>query len=176
MVLNALGIDPASSWKGPWRWWSEDLLLQRWPAAAATLAGPQRGVEDIRRAGMSLHELAALSRACGLHASERRAADCSPADFRAAVLQALGCGASCGEGDSHVHSPFGGRGGTHVVVSFDRRAQGQTGGGHFSPLGGYSRRHGMVLVMARSDFRVSIAAPHALACRMWPGSSTRRTG
>ena len=23
-VLNALGVDPGLSWKGPWRWWSEE--------------------------------------------------------------------------------------------------------------------------------------------------------
>ena len=27
-VLNALGIDPALSWKGPWRWWSEEVRVR----------------------------------------------------------------------------------------------------------------------------------------------------
>jgi glutathione gamma-glutamylcysteinyltransferase len=26
MVLNALGVDPKRVWKGPWRWFSEQLL------------------------------------------------------------------------------------------------------------------------------------------------------
>lgn len=26
MILNALEIDPHRLWKGPWRWFSEDLL------------------------------------------------------------------------------------------------------------------------------------------------------
>ena len=26
VALNALGIDPERSWKGPWRWFAEDLL------------------------------------------------------------------------------------------------------------------------------------------------------
>ena len=26
MVLNALAIDPKRVWKGPWRWFAEDLL------------------------------------------------------------------------------------------------------------------------------------------------------
>ncbi|WP_420829432.1 phytochelatin synthase family protein [Nannocystis pusilla] len=26
VALNALGVDPARLWKGPWRWFSEELL------------------------------------------------------------------------------------------------------------------------------------------------------
>ena len=26
MVLNALGVDPGRVWRGPWRWFSEELL------------------------------------------------------------------------------------------------------------------------------------------------------
>lgn len=29
MVLNACGIDPGQSWKGPWRWWSEEVRAER---------------------------------------------------------------------------------------------------------------------------------------------------
>mmetsp|Transcript_636 Transcript_636/g.531 ORF Transcript_636/g.531 Transcript_636/m.531 type:complete len:144 (+) Transcript_636:3-434(+) len=27
MVLNSLEIDPGRRWAGPWRWWSEDMLV-----------------------------------------------------------------------------------------------------------------------------------------------------
>jgi hypothetical protein len=33
-VLNALGVDPGLSWKGPWRWWSEEARFTRLPARA----------------------------------------------------------------------------------------------------------------------------------------------
>ena len=39
------------------------------------------------------------------------------------------------------------------VVSFQRGALAQTGSGHFSPLGGFSRRHGAVLVMDVARFK-----------------------
>lgn len=39
------------------------------------------------------------------------------------------------------------------VVSFHRKTLGQTGEGHFSPLGGYSRRHNAVLVMDVARFK-----------------------
>jgi hypothetical protein len=109
---------------------------------------------------MSLAEFTLLSRAAGLHAMECRADASSRAAFQEAVWEALGCGVGCGDthghasaSHSHRHTPFGGRGGTHVVASFDRAALRQTGQGHFSPLGGYSRRHGAVLVMDVARFK-----------------------
>ena len=33
-VLNAMGIDPGLSWKGPWRWWSEEARMRAaWASA-----------------------------------------------------------------------------------------------------------------------------------------------
>jgi glutathione gamma-glutamylcysteinyltransferase len=187
-VLNAMGIDPGLSWKGPWRWWSEEVclaacgraarrtcgspcpcvathtrtrtqvLLSRWDAATASLPADQRrAIADVRGAGMSLAEFASLSRATGLHTIERHADTSSLAEFQEAVWQALGCGVGCNTaaapGADHRHTPRGGRGGTHVVVSFNRAALKQTGEGHFSPLGGYSRRHAAVLVMDVARFK-----------------------
>ena len=186
-VLNACGIDPGQSWKGPWRWWSEEargrrcnvhlntcippepplhsqVLLQRWDTATEGLPHAQRrAVADVRGAGMSLAEFTLLSRASGLHAVGRRADSSTKGAFQEAVWEALGCGVGCGSShggsqlqpveEEHRHTPFGGRGGTHVVASFDRAALRQTGQGHFSPLGGYSRRHGAVLVMDVARFK-----------------------
>lgn len=53
------------------------------------------------------------------------------------------------------------------VVSFHRKTLGQTGEGHFSPLGGYSRRHNAVLVMDVARFKCgqgSSLLPTAEAC------------
>ena len=111
----------------------------------------RRYVADVHSGGMSLAEFGALSRAVGLHTTERFADFSSLLEFKAAIWEALGCGVGCGtEEADHRHTPFGGRGGTHVVVSFNRAVLMQTGEGHFSPLGGYSRRHSSVLVMVCS--------------------------
>jgi len=133
------------------------VLLSHWDSATAALPVEQRrAIADVRGAGMSLAEFAALSRATGLHTVDRPADASSLEEFQEAIWQALGCGASCdgaASGAPHWHAPFGGRGGTHVVVSFNRAALKQTGEGHFSPLGGYSRRHSAVLVMDVARFK-----------------------
>ncbi|KAG0051049.1 hypothetical protein BGZ83_004127 [Gryganskiella cystojenkinii] len=41
----------------------------------------------------------------------------------------------------------------HMVVSFSRKALGQTGDGHFSPIGGYVPKSGMVLVLDTARFK-----------------------
>jgi hypothetical protein len=140
------------------------VLLQRWDTATEGLPPAQRrAVADVRGSGMSLAEFTLLSRAAGLHAVGRRADSSTKGAFQEAVWEALGCGVGCGSlhgsthpqatEEEHRHTPFGGRGGTHVVASFDRAALRQTGQGHFSPLGGYSRRHGAVLVMDVARFK-----------------------
>lgn len=134
------------------------VLLSHWDSATAALPAEQRrAIADVRGSGMSLAEFAALSRATGLHTVDRRADASSLEEFQEAIWQALGCGASCdgaaSDGAPHWHAPYGGRGGTHVVVSFNRAALKQTGEGHFSPLGGYSRRHSAVLVMDVARFK-----------------------
>ena len=54
MALNALAIDPGRTWKGPWRWFGEELL---------DCCSP---LEDIREHGLALDELACLARCNGV--------------------------------------------------------------------------------------------------------------
>lgn len=132
-------------------------------------AEERRCMADVRAAGMSLAEFGALSSNVGLHTVTHFADRSSLREFKEAIWEALGCGVGCGNGvgDSHRHTPFGGRGGTHVVVSFNRTALKQTGEGHFSPLGGYSRRHSAVLVMVLIAIDCCCSLAHALraGCR-----------
>src|SRR5687768_4068154 len=53
VALNALGVDPGRLWKGPWRWFAEDLLDCCVP------------LDEIRRRGLDLDELACLARCNG---------------------------------------------------------------------------------------------------------------
>src|SRR5207237_3933271 len=50
VALNALAIDPGRLWKGPWRWFAEDLL-----DCCVSL-------DEIRRRGLDLDELTCLAR------------------------------------------------------------------------------------------------------------------
>lgn len=43
MVLNALAIDPQRIWKGPWRWFSEELLDCCSPLEVLPTALPMSG-------------------------------------------------------------------------------------------------------------------------------------
>ena len=53
MVLNALKVDPNLTWKGVWRWFSEDVL--------------HCTSEDVMKNGMSLEEITQLARCNGLN-------------------------------------------------------------------------------------------------------------
>ena len=53
VALNALAIDPERLWKGPWRWFAEDLLDCCVP------------LEHVRERGIDVDELACLARCNG---------------------------------------------------------------------------------------------------------------
>ena len=150
------------------------VLLERWDEAMKSLPESERRcMADVRAAGMSLAEFGALAACVGLHTQERFADRSSLREFKEAIWEALGCGVGCGNvaaDGSHRHTPYGGRGGTHVVVSFNRKALNQTGEGHFSPLGGYSRRHSAVLVMVRAPY--SAMRSYRLCCALSAGCGT----
>lgn len=124
-VLNALGVDPARAWKGPWRWFSEELLDCCKP------------LEEIRRLGLTLDEVACLARCSGTDvALDRPCVETGVEQFRADVLKS-----STQEG-----SPL-------LVVNYSRRGLGQTGDGHFSPIGGYHADSDSVLLLDTARFK-----------------------
>ncbi len=118
MVLNALEIDPGRTWKGPWRWYSEEHL------------DCCRSLDDVAKDGITLTQLACLARCNGAKTSVSFAESASLEAFRAAVREAT---SKAGE--------------LHVVVAYDRRALGQTGSGHFSPVGGLHEGRDLVLLL-----------------------------
>jgi glutathione gamma-glutamylcysteinyltransferase len=150
MVLNALEIDPGRAWKGPWRWYSEEQL------------DCCRPLEDVAREGITLTQLACLARCNGARV-EVSFADASPLSaFRAAVRDAT---SSAGE--------------RHVVVGYDRRALGQTGTGHFSPIGGMHAGRDLVLLLDVARFKypphwVSLESLHRAMLSIDPASGRPR--
>src|SRR5688500_650696 len=76
VALNALGVDPGRLWKGPWRWFSEELL---------DCCSP---LERVRTQGITLDELACLARCNGARAEVFRPDAHSLADLRAAISSA----------------------------------------------------------------------------------------
>ncbi len=126
VVLNALGIDPGPQrpWKGPWRWFAEEHL------------DCCRSLAEVQRSGLTLSEFAQLGSCNGAHLEVHQADSATAAAFRAAVLEA-------------TRSP----GEPHLVVAYDRRVLGQTGAGHFSPVGGYHQGRDLVLILDVARFK-----------------------
>ena len=48
--MNALHIDPGRKWKGPWRWFSQDIIACC------------KDIQDVRNHGTTIAELAGLAR------------------------------------------------------------------------------------------------------------------
>jgi glutathione gamma-glutamylcysteinyltransferase len=124
VALNALAIDPGRLWKGPWRWFAEDLLDCCVP------------LEQVRARGLSLDELACLARCNGADVEVRHSAASAEdlGQFRRALE---GCA----------------RGSFVLIASYDRAALGQTGSGHFSPVGGYHAARDLVLLLDVARFK-----------------------
>lgn len=123
-ALNALDIDPGRVWKGPWRYFGEDLL------------GCCKPVEAAKEQGLNLAELACVAHCNGAEGPPRFAAeqrlDDLRAELRAAVSQAQGAA---------------------LIVNYSRAALGQTGHGHFSPVAAYAASADMALILDVARFK-----------------------
>jgi glutathione gamma-glutamylcysteinyltransferase len=124
VVLNTLEIDPGRVWKGPWRWYGEDLLDCCLP------------LEQVRQKGITLDELACLARCNGATARAVRADQATIDDLRQQVR--LTTSASRG--------PV-------LVAGYSRALLGQTGEGHFSPIAGYHPGRDLVLILDVARFK-----------------------
>ena len=124
-ALNALGIDPGRRWKGSWRWFSEELL------------DCCKSLDDVRRSGITLDEAACLARCSGAGVTVQRASGEASVDaFRKDLLAAT------------ISSD-----GPVLIVNYSRSAVGQTGTGHFSPIGGFDAATNQALVLDTARFK-----------------------
>ena len=122
VALNALAIDPGRLWKGPWRWFGEELLDCCVP------------LEVVRTRGLDLDELACLARCNGADVELHRADASTLETWRTMLAE-------------------GSRADAVIVAAYDRRALGQTGGGHFSPIAGHHRARDLALVLDVARFK-----------------------
>lgn len=134
VALNALSIDPGRQWKGPWRWFSEELLDCCVP------------LSDVRERGMDFDEFACLARCNGADVEVHRRDASGIENWRAALAIA-----ASGE--------------AVLVAAYDRAAMGQTGSGHFSPIGGYHVTRDLALILDVARFKYP---PHWVSAeRLW---------
>lgn len=124
VVLNALSIDPGRIWKGVWRWYGEEFLDCCKP------------LKMVKEEGMTFDELACLARCNGAKVVSYRHHQSSLEQFRQSVKEA-------------TSSPQD----LHIIVSYSRQVLGQTGDGHFSPIGGYHSERDLVLILDVARFK-----------------------
>lgn len=123
MVLNALAIDPGRKWKGPWRWFDESMLDCCEP------------LEKVKAEGITFGKVACLAHCAGANVQAIRTSQGTLEDFRQHVIR-------CTSSDD-----------CHVITSYNRKAFGQTGTGHFSPIGGYHKGSDMALILDTARFK-----------------------
>ncbi|KAJ1918949.1 hypothetical protein H4219_002305 [Mycoemilia scoparia] len=122
MVLNALEVDPGQTWKGAWRWYSDELLQACEPK------------EHMKTKGITFDQFGCLATAhCDTIA--KRGGQVSYAEFLEDIKMT-----------SQSNNTF-------MVLSFSRKVLGQTGDGHFSPIGGYHRASNQALVLDTARYK-----------------------
>ncbi|KAL7539224.1 hypothetical protein ACHAWF_006342 [Thalassiosira exigua] len=130
IVLNALAVDPRRSWKGPWRWYEESML------------NCCVDLEQAKSTGITFSTFACLAKCQGLDVEAVRGSNSSADDFRRVVKR------TCTSPLSASTQPT-----SFLVVSYTRKVIGQTGSGHFSPIGAYDEASDNVLVLDTARFK-----------------------
>jgi len=133
MVLNSLRIDPMRTWKGVWRWFNEQNL------------GCCMGPEEVRESGLNFDMFRCLASCNGADVVAHR----SPADHegRAAKEEYVKAFRAA------VQSVSRSKDRECIVVCYCREALGQSGAGHFSPIGGYHEASDAVLILDVARFK-----------------------
>ncbi|GAA6048688.1 hypothetical protein JCM3770_002022 [Rhodotorula araucariae] len=131
-ILNSLEVDPQRRWKSGWRWYDQDML------------DCCRPLTDVAAVGLTLSEFACLARCNGLRATVH-----SP------LLDAAGGAAEREEGLARFREDLRAvsRGQGVMALSYSRKALGQTGDGHFSPIAGLCEETDMVLILDVARFK-----------------------
>ncbi|KAJ1733140.1 hypothetical protein LPJ72_003028 [Coemansia sp. Benny D160-2] len=122
MVLNALEVDPGRTWKGVWRWYSDELLESC------------RTESELKASGITFDQFLCLS------------------SSHAQVIAKRGTASSRNEFLRDIKYVTQ-RDDVFMVLSFSRSSLGQTGDGHFSPVGAYHPETNKVLVLDSARYK-----------------------
>jgi glutathione gamma-glutamylcysteinyltransferase len=137
MVLNALNYDPKRVWKGPWRWVSEEMLQCESTKYCC------HSIEKVRNDGMNFTEFESLARCHNVNISSQRVLP----EWSNESPQLIGFKKLLKEVSSSDRAE------SFLVANFSRKALGQTGIGHFSPIGGYHFEKDLVLILDVARFK-----------------------
>ena len=139
MTLNALSVDPRITWKGSWRWYEEKML------------NCCIDLEQAKETGITIKEFQCLARCQGVHTKLSFASQSTVEEFRFAVKQVC-CKAETPATDENVSSPAS----SFLIASYHRGTLGQTGTGHFSPIGAYDPVSDCVLIFDVARFKYGV--------------------
>ena len=127
IILNALAVDPRRSWKGPWRWYEESML------------NCCVDLDVAKETGITFSTFACLAKCQGLGVNAVHRSASTVEEFRPVVRE------TCSQ-QNGAPSSF-------LVISYTRKVLGQTGSGHFSPIGAYDRCSDNVLILDTARFK-----------------------
>lgn len=154
MVLNSLQVPAPASGYGPYPYWTQDNIFQ------VGRGGPS--ATSVLRGGMTLAQLAELLAGRGLAAEVIHAEGLELEALRALLRRSLA--------DAE----------DRLLVNYDRREVGQSGGGHISPLAAYDDGSDRVLILDVARYRYPAVwmplRPLWLAMRSRDPSSGRSRG
>jgi len=136
MVLNCLRIDPMRTWKGAWRWFNEQNL------------GCCTGPEQVREAGLSFDMFKCLAGCNGADSVAQRAPDEATLGKGSGEVEAF---AEAFRAAVRTTSKSQDR--ECIVICYSREALGQSGAGHFSPIGGYHEESDSILILDVARFK-----------------------
>lgn len=129
-ILNSLEVDPMRRWKSGWRWYDQDML------------DCCRPLNDIAQVGLTLSEFACLARCNGLQAQVvSPLLDWSPQEREKGLERFRNDLRRVSRGDGTM------------ALSYSRKTLGQTGDGHFSPIGALCEEKDMVLILDVARFK-----------------------
>lgn len=144
LVLNALAVDPRQNWKGPWRWYEEQML------------NCCLDLEDVKSTGITLRDFRCLAHCQGLSVDLNYCDNSSLEDFRLAVRRAcLSDENVCDDNNNkqadnpQCDEPLK----EALVISYSRKVLGQTGSVHFSSLAAYDPISDTVLILDTARFK-----------------------
>lgn len=142
MALNSLSIDPGRVWKGPWRWFSEEML------DCCT------SLEVVKKQGITLGQFVCLARCNGAKASVFYGSERYGLEDCYTIIMYSSYLSNSNESTFRQIVEQTARVSNFVtIVSYNRTKVGQTGTGHFSPIGGYHRKKDMVLLLEVARFK-----------------------
>lgn len=124
MALNALEIDPGRVWKGPWKWYHEDMLDCCIPT------------ELVRVQGITFDQFICLANCNSLDTDCVRCDDSTNEKAFRDAVQTM----------TQREDAF-------LIVSYSRRVLSQTGDGHFAPVSGYHPGRDLVLILDTARFK-----------------------